>query len=65
MMGATASASLKDTGQRVGLGLGPALVGGDGLGRRGVVGKSRDGEQEKEENSTGKSFHNTLRFVGG
>lgn len=58
-MGATATGSLKDTGQVVGLGSGGTLVGDDGLRRGGGIGKGRDGE-EKEEESSGESFHGNL-----
>lgn len=55
VMGATATGSLKDTGQVVGLGSGGTLVGDDGLRRGGGIGKGRDGE-EKEEESSGREF---------
>ena len=55
-MGATATGSLKDTGQIVGLGSGGTLVGEDGLRGGKIVGKGR-GREEKEEECSGKSFH--------
>lgn len=63
-MGTTATGSLKDAGQIVGLGSGGALVGDGGLGGDGVFGKGRDGE-EKEEERGGESFHgDLLRWEG-
>ena len=58
MVGATAPGSLKDAGQFIRLGRVATLVGGDGL-CGGFVGKGRDGE-EKEEESSGNSFHDDL-----
>lgn len=47
VMGTAATGSLKDAGQVVWLGSGGALVGDDGLGGSGVVGKGRDGEEKE------------------
>ena len=59
MVRTTATGSLKDAGQVVSLCCEAALVGGDGLGCGGFVGKGRDREK-KEEESGGESFHGDL-----
>lgn len=61
-MRATATGSLNDAGQVVGLGIGGALVGDYGLGGGCVVGKGWSRE-EKEEESDGKSFHGGLPWL--
>ena len=64
MVRTTATGSLKDAGQVVSLCCEAALVGGDGLGCGGFVGKGRDREK-KEEESGGESFHDNLLGMEG
>ena len=47
-MGATATGSLKDAGQVIGLGSCAALVGDDGLGGGRIVGKGRGSEEKRK-----------------
>ena len=56
-MGATATGSLKDAGQIVGLGRGATLIEDDGLCGGWFIGCKSRGREEKEEERDGKIFH--------